>query len=357
MGRVHAIRLHAFGPPEHLVLDELARPRARPRARCGSRSRPRAGCTCSTPRSAGRAGTRCRHPSCRPSRAARWPASSTTVGPDVDAALARAAGGRRTSGRCRVGTPSRRSPASSTLFEVRRPRRPSRTRSPRSAPAAPRSACVELEPAGPDDVVLVPVGGRRPRLAARAVGARGRAPRWWRRPRGLSAPRRSPTSAPTSSSTTASPAGPSGSRDGLDGVTLVYDGVGGDVGRAALELLRPGGRLVMFGFSAGYADPRSTTADLVERGISAGWSLGPRMIALPGGIPGPGRPGPGEGRGRGVAAARVDVPAGGRGPGARRPRGPPGAGQGRAGVRRRDEFGRGCRSTPADSGDRRGAVR
>ncbi len=70
-----------------------------------------------------------------------------------------------------------------------------------------------------------------------------------------------------------------------EGVTLVYDGVGGEVGRQSLELLRPGGRLVMFGFSAG-TPTQLTTDDLVGRGISAGWSLGARMMALPGGIPG-----------------------------------------------------------------------
>jgi NADPH2:quinone reductase len=69
------------------------------------------------------------------------------------------------------------------------------------------------------------------------------------------------------------------------GVTLAYDGVGGEIGRTALELLRPGGRLVMFGFSAG-TPTQLTTGDLIGRGISAGWSLGPRMMALPGGIPG-----------------------------------------------------------------------
>ena len=57
------------------------------------------------------------------------------------------------------------------------------------------------------------------------------------------------------------------------------------MGRAALELLRPGGRQVMFGYSAG-APTEFTSTDVVERGISAGWSLGPRMLALPGGIPG-----------------------------------------------------------------------
>lgn len=75
------------------------------------------------------------------------------------------------------------------------------------------------------------------------------------------------------------------SYDGATGVSLVYDGVGGDVGRTALELLRPGGRLVMFGFSSG-APTRLSTEDLIDRGITAGWSLGPRMAALPGGIPG-----------------------------------------------------------------------
>ncbi|GAA4748974.1 zinc-binding dehydrogenase [Nocardioides endophyticus] len=76
-----------------------------------------------------------------------------------------------------------------------------------------------------------------------------------------------------------------GWEDQVDGVTLVYDGVGGAVGRTALELLRPGGRLVMFGFSAG-EPTRLDTGDLIGRSITAGWSLGPRMMALPGGIPG-----------------------------------------------------------------------
>lgn len=71
----------------------------------------------------------------------------------------------------------------------------------------------------------------------------------------------------------------------VEGVTLVYDGVGGEVGRTALELLRPGGRLVMFGYSAG-EPTRLDTGDLIGRSITAGWSLGPRMMALPGGIPG-----------------------------------------------------------------------
>ncbi len=74
-------------------------------------------------------------------------------------------------------------------------------------------------------------------------------------------------------------------REETGGVTLVYDGVGGDVGRACLELLRPGGRHVMFGFSAG-TPTRFDTDDVMSRGLTVGWSLGPRMNALPGGIPG-----------------------------------------------------------------------
>ncbi len=74
-------------------------------------------------------------------------------------------------------------------------------------------------------------------------------------------------------------------RDTVGGITVVYDGVGGDVGRAGMELLRPGGRLVLFGWSSA-APTRFDTGDVVRLGITAGWSLGPRMTALPGGIPG-----------------------------------------------------------------------
>ncbi|MGY1771589.1 zinc-binding dehydrogenase [Blastococcus sp. SYSU D00813] len=74
-------------------------------------------------------------------------------------------------------------------------------------------------------------------------------------------------------------------RAATGGVTLVYDGVGGAVGRCAMELLRPGGRLVLFGYSAG-SPTRFDTGDVVRLGITAGWSLGPRMAALPGGIAG-----------------------------------------------------------------------
>jgi NADPH2:quinone reductase len=139
---------------------------------------------------------------------------------------------------------------------------------------------VELEPATDDDVVLVPsaAGGLGWLLVqdaqargARVIAAAGGAERTAR------LGELSPDQVVDYSV--------AGWADQVDGVTLVYDGVGGAVGRTALELLRPGGRLVMFGFSAG-EPTRLDTGDLIGRSITAGWSLGPRMMALPGGIPG-----------------------------------------------------------------------
>ncbi|HEY3143844.1 MAG TPA: zinc-binding dehydrogenase [Acidimicrobiales bacterium] len=66
------------------------------------------------------------------------------------------------------------------------------------------------------------------------------------------------------------------------GVTVVLDGVGGDVGRATLDLFGVGGRLVMFGWSAGAVTP-ITTEDLLPKGLSVTW-IGPRIIRRPGGL-------------------------------------------------------------------------
>ncbi|WP_205471881.1 zinc-binding dehydrogenase [Nocardioides sp. SYSU D00038] len=143
---------------------------------------------------------------------------------------------------------------------------------------------VELEPPGATDTVLVPsaAGGLGWLLvqSARAAGARVVA--------AAGGPERVEVLGKLGADLVVDYSAP----DWVDRVrvevgalSLVYDGVGGAVGRSALELLGPGGRLVMFGFSAG-APTEVTTADLVGRGITAGWSLGPRMQALPGGIPG-----------------------------------------------------------------------
>jgi NADPH:quinone reductase len=66
-------------------------------------------------------------------------------------------------------------------------------------------------------------------------------------------------------------------------VTVVLDGVGGDAGRAAFDLLGPGGRLVMFGWASGRA-LEITSGDLYARGLSATAALGPRMLQRPGGL-------------------------------------------------------------------------
>lgn len=63
----------------------------------------------------------------------------------------------------------------------------------------------------------------------------------------------------------------------VGGVTLVLDGVGGQAGRAALELLRPGGRIVLFGWSSGAPTPL-TTEDLLARSLTASAGLGPHIL-------------------------------------------------------------------------------
>ncbi|MGM1061270.1 zinc-binding dehydrogenase [Saccharothrix sp. Mg75] len=60
-------------------------------------------------------------------------------------------------------------------------------------------------------------------------------------------------------------------------VSLVLDGVGGAAGRAALELLGVGGRVVLFGWSAG-EPTRLDTGDLYRLGITATVAVGPRMV-------------------------------------------------------------------------------
>ena len=66
-------------------------------------------------------------------------------------------------------------------------------------------------------------------------------------------------------------------------VNVVLDGVGGALGRAALELLAPGGRIVLFGFASGTPTELST-GDLYRLGIRADAAIGPRMMQRPGGL-------------------------------------------------------------------------
>jgi NADPH2:quinone reductase len=67
------------------------------------------------------------------------------------------------------------------------------------------------------------------------------------------------------------------------GVTLVLDGVGGALGRAALETLSPGGRIVLFGYASG-SPTEISTGDLYRLGITASAAVGPRIMNRPGGM-------------------------------------------------------------------------
>jgi NADPH:quinone reductase len=66
-------------------------------------------------------------------------------------------------------------------------------------------------------------------------------------------------------------------------VSVVLDGVGGEIGRRSFELIAPGGRMVLFGFSSGAVMPLDAT-DLFARGVAITAAIGPRMFARPGGI-------------------------------------------------------------------------
>ena len=68
-------------------------------------------------------------------------------------------------------------------------------------------------------------------------------------------------------------------------VTVVLDGVGGQVGRTALDLTGPGGRIVLFGWSSGQP-AEITPEELQDRGLTTIQALGPAMMQRPGGLRG-----------------------------------------------------------------------
>ncbi|MEU7576468.1 zinc-binding dehydrogenase [Streptomyces sp. NPDC041068] len=76
-------------------------------------------------------------------------------------------------------------------------------------------------------------------------------------------------------------------REALHGreVTVALDGVGGAPGRAALELIGFGGRLLLFGWSAGTVTELSAQ-DLYDRMLQVTVALGPRLLTVPGGLRG-----------------------------------------------------------------------
>lgn len=68
-------------------------------------------------------------------------------------------------------------------------------------------------------------------------------------------------------------------------VTLLLEGVGGDVGRTAWDMVGIGGRVVLFGWSSG--DPLEVTTDaLYARGLTVTVAIGPRVLKRPGGLRG-----------------------------------------------------------------------
>lgn len=72
---------------------------------------------------------------------------------------------------------------------------------------------------------------------------------------------------------------------GEGGATVVLDGVGGDLGRGAMDLLGIGGRLVLFGWSSG-TPTQVTTDDLYARSLTVSVGVGPRVTQRPGGLRG-----------------------------------------------------------------------
>ena len=74
-------------------------------------------------------------------------------------------------------------------------------------------------------------------------------------------------------------------REALDGrgVTVTLDGVGGALGRGALELLAVGGRLILFGFASG-APTELSASDLYSRELTVSAAIGARMAQRPGGL-------------------------------------------------------------------------
>src|SRR5439155_1630095 len=80
------------------------------------------------------------------------------------------------------------------------------------------------------------------------------------------------------------PGWPDEVRAALDGreVTIALDGVGGALGRGALELLGVGGRLLMLGWASGEPIPLSAM-DIFGRGLTVGAAVGPKLLRRPGG--------------------------------------------------------------------------
>jgi NADPH:quinone reductase len=65
--------------------------------------------------------------------------------------------------------------------------------------------------------------------------------------------------------------------------TIAFDGVGGDAGRSVLELLTPGGLLVLYGWSSG-TPTRLDASDLFAGSLTVTAAIGPGLTRRPGGL-------------------------------------------------------------------------
>jgi NADPH2:quinone reductase len=66
-------------------------------------------------------------------------------------------------------------------------------------------------------------------------------------------------------------------------VDVALDGVGGAIGREVLDLVAPGGRLVMYGYASGELLPLSA-GDLYRTGVTVSAAVGARIMRRPGGF-------------------------------------------------------------------------
>ena len=68
-------------------------------------------------------------------------------------------------------------------------------------------------------------------------------------------------------------------RDAVGGVDVVFDGVGGDIGRTAFGLLRPGGRFCPFGMASGsFAGVTGELASARQVTVRAGFAADPAQL-------------------------------------------------------------------------------
>ena len=68
-------------------------------------------------------------------------------------------------------------------------------------------------------------------------------------------------------------------------LTVAFDSVGGEIGHAAMKLLAPGGRLILYGWSSG-SPTEVTSDDIYGGGLTVSSAVGPAIARRPGGLRG-----------------------------------------------------------------------